>query len=113
MHEGIEELLEDHLEQSHQQMDRMHQRLVRLGFGMKRAMTISRLIAMEINSHLKEVRENVRAERKRSSSRLQKVWYMARKKVKDECRARNLEAEIEMVKDKAIVTDIEQPGDTV
>jgi hypothetical protein len=41
MHGGIGELLEDHLEQSHQKMEKIHQRLARLGFGMKRAMAIS------------------------------------------------------------------------
>jgi hypothetical protein len=40
LHRGVGELsLEDHLEQSHQKMDRNHQRLARLGFGMNRAIT--------------------------------------------------------------------------
>jgi hypothetical protein len=36
MHGGFEELVEDHIEQSQQKMDRVHQRLARLGFGIKR-----------------------------------------------------------------------------
>jgi hypothetical protein len=105
MHGGVGELLEDHLEQSHQKMDRIHQRLARLGFGMKRAMAISRLTEMENNSHLKDVKEKVRADRKRKFKQTSKgAKQMARKKVKSEGRVRNLEGEIEKVKDKTIVT---------
>jgi hypothetical protein len=83
IHGGIGELLEDHLEQSHQNMDKIHQRLARLGFGMKRAMAISRLTAMENSPHIKAVIAKVRTERtviakvrtegRESSRRLQKV----------------------------------------
>jgi hypothetical protein len=40
------EMTEDHLEQSHQNMDKIHRRLGSLGFGAKRAMAISRLEKM-------------------------------------------------------------------
>jgi hypothetical protein len=105
MHGGIGELLEDHLEKSHQKMERIHQRLARLGFGMKRAMAISRLAEMESNPELKDIKEKVRDERKRKFKRTSKgAKQMARKKVKTNCRARNLEGEIEKVKDETIVT---------
>jgi hypothetical protein len=105
MHGGIGELLEDHLEQSHQKMDRIHQRLARLGFGKKRAMAISRLAEMANSPHLKVIKDKVRAERKRKFKRTSKgANQMARKKAKTEFRARNLEGEIEKVKDETIVT---------
>jgi hypothetical protein len=72
LHGGIGELLEDHLEQqSHRKMDRIHQRLTRLGFG-KRAMAITRLAEMENDPELKGIREKVRTERKRKFMRTSK-----------------------------------------
>jgi hypothetical protein len=105
MHGGIGELLEDHLEQSHQKMDRIHQRLARLGFGEKRAMAISRLVEMENKPELKDIKEKVRAERKRKFKLTSKgAKQRARKKVKYEGRCSNLEEEMEKVKDEIIVT---------
>jgi hypothetical protein len=105
LHGGIGELLEDHLEQSHQKMDEIHQRLARLGFGMKRAMAISRLAEMANHPHLKDVQEKVKFERQRNFTRTSKgAKQTERKKVKDECRAINLECELERVKDETIVT---------
>jgi hypothetical protein len=105
MHGGVGELLEDHLEQSHQKMDRIHQQLSRLGFGMKRAMAISRLAEMENNSELKAIKDKVRSERKRQFKLTSKgAKQIARKKVKSKSRVRNLAVEIENVKDETIVT---------
>jgi hypothetical protein len=57
------------------------------------------------NPHLKEVKEKVRAERKRKFKRTSEgADQMARKKVTSDCRASNLEGEIEMAKDNTIVT---------
>jgi hypothetical protein len=96
LHGRIGELLEDHLEQSHQKMDKIHQRLARLGFGIKRAIAISRPAEMANDPHLKDVQEKVKAERQRKFKRTSKgAKQMARKKVKDECRAINLECELE------------------
>jgi hypothetical protein len=105
MHGGIGELVEDHLEQSHQKMDKIHQRLARLGFGMKRAMAISRLAEMANNPELKGIQEKVRVQRKRNF-KLAKTGanQAARKKVKSESRSRNLEDELEKVKDGTMVT---------
>jgi hypothetical protein len=99
MHGGIGELLQDHLEQ--------RQRLARLGFGVKRVMEISRMADMSSNPELKDVdiKEKVRDERKRKFKMTSKdAKQMARKRVKSKCRARNLEGEIENVKDETIVT---------
>jgi hypothetical protein len=105
LHGGIGELLEDHLEQSHQKMDRIHQRLARLGFGEKRAMAISRLAEMDSHPILKEIREMVMTARKRKFTRTTKgEKQVARKVMRDEFRATNLECELETVKDEAIVT---------
>jgi hypothetical protein len=105
MHGGVGELLEDHLEQSHQKMDKIHQRLARLGFGIKRAMAISRLVEMENNPELKDIQKKVRAERKRKFKRTKKgAKQVARKQVKYECRAKNLEEEMEKAKDGTEVT---------
>jgi hypothetical protein len=51
------------------------------------------------NPDLKDITEKVKAQRKRKA-----VKQMARRKVKSECRARNLESEIENVKGETIVT---------
>ena len=97
--------MEDHLEQSHQKMDKIHQRLARLGFGMKRAMAISRLAEMDGDPKLKAIREKVMTARQRNFVRTSKGGKQTeRKKVKDECRAINLECELERVKDETIVT---------
>jgi hypothetical protein len=86
-------------------MDKIHQRLARLGFGIKRPVAISRLAEMANNPELKDIKEKVRAERKRKFKRTSKgAKQMARKKVKSECRATNLEVEIKKVKDETIVT---------
>jgi hypothetical protein len=91
MHGGVGELLEDHLEQSHQKMDKIHQRLAHLGFGIKRAMAIPRLVEMENNPELKDIQKKVRAERKRKFKQTKKgAKQLARKKVKYECSAKNL-----------------------
>jgi hypothetical protein len=102
----IRELLEDHPEQSHQKMDKIHERLARLGFGMKRVMAISRLAEIVNDPHLKDVQETVEAERQRKFKRTSKqgAKQMGRKKVKDECRGINLECELERVKDETFVT---------
>jgi membrane-bound inhibitor of C-type lysozyme len=60
---------------------------------------------MANNPELKDIKEKVRAERKRKFKRTSKgAKQMSRKKVKFECRARTLEGEIENVKDETIVT---------
>ena len=64
LHGGIGELLEDNLEQSHQKMDRIHERVSRLGFSVKRAMAISRLAEMVNNPDLKQTIAKVRVKRK-------------------------------------------------
>ncbi len=97
--------MEDHLEQSHQKMNKIHQRLARLGFGMKRAMAISRLAEMENKSELKGIQRKVRAERKRNFKCTSKgAKEVARKSVKGEFLTRKLEGEMEKVKDKTSVT---------
>jgi hypothetical protein len=59
---------------------------------------------MENNPELKGIKEKVRAERKRKFKRTSKdVKQMARKKKESDCWARNLEDELENVKDKTIV----------
>jgi hypothetical protein len=69
LHGGFTDLTEDHIEQSHQNMDRIHQRLGRLGFGAKRAMAISRLAQMSqdptLRQQVAQVRENMKRKRKR------------------------------------------------
>jgi hypothetical protein len=108
IHGGFGELLEDHLEQSHQKMDKIHQRLARLGFGKKRAMAISRLAEMANNPDLKDIQEKVTAERKRNFKQTTKGSnHLALKKAKCVYRTRNLEVEIEKVKDETIVTEHE------
>jgi hypothetical protein len=105
IHEGFGELVEDHLEQSHQKMDKIHQRLARLGFGMKRAMAISRLAEMENNPELKGIKEMVRAQRKRNFKQTSKgANQIKRKEVKVARRKGNLKDELEKVKDETIVT---------
>jgi hypothetical protein len=77
IHGGIGELVEDHLEQSHQKMDKIHQRLARLGFGMKHAIAISRLVEMANNPEVKGIQEKVRAQRKRNfklTLKMQSRW---------------------------------------
>jgi hypothetical protein len=64
-HGGFGDLTEDHLEQSHQTMDKIHRRLGRLGFGAKRAMAISKLVRMSKNPELVKIMDQVRANRKR------------------------------------------------
>jgi hypothetical protein len=114
LHGGIGELLEDHLEQSHQKMDRIHQRLARLGFGEKRAMAISRLAEMDSHPIIKDVREKVMTARKRNFTQTSKgEKELARKRMKDEFRAKNLECELETVKDETIVTGHEAAKRTV
>ena len=105
MHGGIGELLEDHLEQSHQKMDKIHQRLARLGFGKKRAMAISRLAEMANNPALKDIQEKVRTKRKQNFKSTSKgVRERAQKKVKSDRRARNLDDEMMKVKDETVIT---------
>jgi hypothetical protein len=103
-HGGIGELLEDHLEQSHQKMDKIHQRLARLGFGKKRAMAISRLAEIA-NPNVRSVQEKVRVNRKRNFKHTSEgAKKRARQKVKDECRAVNFDAELDKVKTGTSVT---------
>jgi len=60
---------------------------------------------MANNPELKDIQRKVRAERKRKFKRTSKgAKQMARKKVKSECRSRNLEDELEKVKNETIVT---------
>jgi hypothetical protein len=60
---------------------------------------------MENSPHLKAVKAKVRTERKRKFTQTSKgEKQTARKKVKEESRARNLVAEIEKAKDGTIVT---------
>jgi hypothetical protein len=66
MEELLESFLENHLEQSHQKMDKIHQRLARLGFGKKRAMAISRLAEIANNPYVRSVQEMIRVDRKRN-----------------------------------------------
>jgi hypothetical protein len=95
LHGGFADLVEDHIEQSHQNMDRIHQRLGRLGFGAKRAMAISRLEQMSKNMTLKEqvyqVKEN--SKRKRKVPSKGETNAAAKTKVKTESRERNLNVE--------------------
>jgi hypothetical protein len=75
-------------------MDKIHQRLARLGFGKKRAMAISRLAEIANNPNVRSVQEKVRVDRKRNFKHTSEgAKKRARQKVKDECRAVNLEAE--------------------
>lgn len=101
LHGGFGELTEDHLEQSHQSMDKIHQRLGRLGFGAKRAIAISRLAKMATDPALKKIIATVKSERKRKFTTITKSAEKASeaKKVKEERRAKNLADEVAMVND--------------
>jgi hypothetical protein len=104
LHGGFGEMTEDHLEQSHQSMDKIHQRLGRLGFGAKRAMAISRLAKMATDPILKEKIASVKDERKRKFKKISKgaERKMATKMVKAERRAKNLEDEVALEKDRTV-----------
>jgi hypothetical protein len=96
LHGGFTDLTEDHIEQSHQNMDRIHQRLGRLGFGAKRAMAISRLAQMSqdptLRQQVAQVRENRKRKRKGEPSK-GPMNAAARKKAKAETRMKYLQAE--------------------
>ena len=95
-HGGFAELTEAHLEQSHQTMDKIHQRLGRLGFGARRALAISRLAKMATDPVLKEKIESVRMARKRKLKHSKGATNKANlKKVKAERRNKNLNDEME------------------
>jgi hypothetical protein len=95
-HKGFAELTEDHIEQSHQTMNSIHQRLGRLGFGPKRAMAISRLEKMSNDPELRQKIAEVKAARKRKFKNISKGvrTKIAMKKVKRERRSGNLEKEM-------------------
>jgi hypothetical protein len=101
LHGGFTDLVEDHIEQSHQNMDRIHQRLGRLGFGAKRAMAISRLAQISQDPTLKQQVAQVRENRKRKRKEPSKGEMNAavKKKVKAESRTRNLQVEEATTKD--------------
>jgi hypothetical protein len=101
LHGGFTDLTEDHIEQSHQNMDRIHQRLARLGFGAKRAMAISRLAQMSQDPTLRQQVAQVRENRKRKRNEPSKgeTNALAKRKAKTERRARNLQVEEATTKD--------------
>jgi hypothetical protein len=85
-------------------MDKINQRLARPGFGMKRAIAISRLLGIQ-NPAVKKVQEQVRDERRRKFQRISKgANELARKKVKTEFQAKILEDEMETVKVETMIT---------
>ena len=96
IHRGFGEFLEDHLEQSHQTMDKIHKRLGNLGFGARRAMAISRLAQMANNPVLKNKIASIKAQRKRKFSEATRgaVRQAAVKKAKTEQRSKNLDEEM-------------------
>ena len=106
IHGGFGELTEDHLEQSHQTMDKIHQRLGRLGFGAKRAVAISRLAKMATDPNLNETIESVKINRKRKSNKIGKgaAKTAEQKEVKKERRTKNLAEEMRTEKDSTIVS---------
>jgi hypothetical protein len=101
LHGGCGEMMEDHLEQSHQNMDKIHRRLGRLGFGAERAMAISRLEKMAKAPVLIEKIASVKDERRRRYTNTSKgvARKIARKKMKIERRAENLDEEVAKEKD--------------
>jgi hypothetical protein len=106
LHGGFGEMTEDHLEQSHQNMDKIHRRLGRLGFGAKRAMAISRLEKMAKDPVLIERIASVKDERRRRYTNTSKgvAKKIARKKMKIERRAENLNEEVAKEKDRTVVS---------
>jgi hypothetical protein len=106
LHGGFGEMTEDHLEQSHPNMDKIHRRLGRLGFGAKRAMAISRLEKMAKDPVLRERIASVKAERTRkfTSTSIGVARKIERKKMKIERRAENLDEEVAKEKDRAVVS---------
>jgi hypothetical protein len=95
-HRGFGELTEDHLEQSHQKMDKIHRRLGRLGFGAKRAMAISRLEKIASDPELVMKIALVKEERKRDYKKMSKGQEKkaAQKTMKTERRINNLDDEM-------------------
>jgi hypothetical protein len=65
LHRRFGELTEEHLEQSHPNMDKIHRRLGRLGFAAKRAMVISRLENMATDPELIKKMASVKDETKK------------------------------------------------
>jgi hypothetical protein len=104
LHGAFGELTEDHLEQSHQNMDKIHGRLGRLGFGAKRAMAISLLKNLATDPEVIKRIASVKDERKRKFKNTSKgvARKIARKKVKYERRAENLDEEVAKEKDRTI-----------
>ena len=105
VHGGFGELTEDHLEQSHQMMDKVHQRLGRLGFGPKPALAISRIVKSKTNPKLRAAIEQVIEDRKR---RFQKPSVGEKKRKvritnKKERRSSNLVMEKTIVKDEKVI----------
>jgi hypothetical protein len=88
-------------------MDRIHQRLGRLGFGAKRAMAISCLMQMErdpaLRAQLAQVREDRKRKRKdgKGPSKGERT-ATSKRKVKDERRQKDLLVETEAVKDPSL-----------
>ncbi len=81
---------------------------------MKRAMEISRLAEMDSHPIIKDVREKVMTARKRNFTQTSKgEKELARKMMKDEFRAKNLECELKTVKDETVVTGHEAAKRTV
>ena len=95
LHGGFGELTEDHLEQSHQTMDRIHQQLGHLGFGAKWAMALSRLSKISSNPKIRALVNSVNKERKRKFKGISKgqAKRADTKKVKLERRAESLTVE--------------------
>jgi hypothetical protein len=72
-HGGFGELLEDLIEQMHQEMGRLHRRFAGMGSCRKRAETMSKAIEMEQNPGVQEVLQRVDFQRKRNLKEPQKA----------------------------------------
>jgi hypothetical protein len=96
IHRGFGEFLEDHLEQSHQTMEKIHKRLGNLGFGAKRAMAISRLAQMANDPVLLKNIATIKASRRRKFVTASKgvMKKASVKKIKTEKRSKNLDEEM-------------------
>ena len=96
IHRGFGEFLEDHLELSHQTMDRIHKQLGNLGFGAKRAMAISRLAQMANDPVLKKKIEPIKASRRPKFVTTSKgvMKKASVKKANTERRMKNLDEEM-------------------
>jgi hypothetical protein len=104
---GFGELTEDHMDQSHQNMDKIHRGLGRLGFVTKRAMAISRLEKIATDPELIKKMASVKDERNKRKFKKPSegvlVKKIALKKVKSERRVENLDEEMAKEKDRYIV----------